>query len=116
MPEGGALRISTQVVSGGAEEQRSKGEASISPLHSSTSALLSPYITLTITDTGVGMSPEVMTKIFEPLYTTKARGIGLGLTVSKNLVEVNSGTIEVESVKSQGSTFTITLPTRETAL
>jgi signal transduction histidine kinase len=56
------------------------------------------------------MPPEAMAKIFEPLYTTKAKGIGLGLAVSKNLVEVNGGKIEVESVEGQGSIFSIILP------
>ncbi len=69
---------------------------------------------LAIADMGIGMSPETMAKIFEPLFTTKAKGIGLGLTVSKNLVEVNGGSIVVESIEGQGSTFTLILPTRKT--
>jgi PAS domain S-box-containing protein len=67
-------------------------------------------VKLSVIDTGVGMPPEAMAKIFEPLYTTKAKGIGLGLAVSKNLVEVNGGKIEVESVEGQGSIFSIILP------
>ncbi|MBE7549530.1 MAG: PAS domain-containing protein [Anaerolineales bacterium] len=70
-------------------------------------------IRLLVSDTGCGMPPQVMTRIFEPLYTTKARGIGLGLPVSKNLVEINGGQIEVTSQENQGSTFTITLPIKE---
>jgi signal transduction histidine kinase len=70
------------------------------------------WVKLSIADTGVGMSPETMAKIFEPLFTTKAKGIGLGLAVSKNLVEVNDGTIEVQSVEGQGAIFTIILPAR----
>lgn len=68
-------------------------------------------VQLSITDTGHGMSREIMEKIFEPLFTTKAKGIGLGLALSKNLVEVNGGSIEVESTEGQGTTFVITLPT-----
>lgn len=70
-------------------------------------------IKLSFRDTGIGMSPETMAQIFEPLFTTKARGIGLGLSVSKNLVEVNGGTIQVESIEGQESTFTLLLPIKE---
>ena len=67
-------------------------------------------VSISITDTGSGIPKENMKKIFEPLFTTKARGIGLGLVVSKNLVEVNGGSIRVKSKEGQGSTFTISLP------
>ena len=70
-------------------------------------------VSLFITDTGCGISKENMQKIFEPLFTTRARGIGLGLAVVKNLVEVNGGSIEVESEEGKGSTFTVALPIKE---
>jgi signal transduction histidine kinase len=70
-------------------------------------------VSLSITDTGCGISKEDMKKVFEPLFTTKARGIGLGLAVSKDLVEVNGGSIEAESKEGEGSTFTVILPTKE---
>ncbi len=71
---------------------------------------------LFITDTGCGISEQSMEKLFEPLFTTKARGIGLGLSVSKSLVEVNEGSIKVESEEGKGSTFTIILPGKEVQL
>ena len=67
---------------------------------------------MAIIDTGRGISKENIEKVFEPLFTTKARGIGLGLAVSKNLVEANEGSIEVESEEGKGSTFTVILPTK----
>lgn len=70
-------------------------------------------MSLYITDNGCGISKENMKNIFEPLFTTKARGIGLGLAVSKSLVEVNGGSIDVESEDGKGSTFTVILPTKE---
>jgi signal transduction histidine kinase len=71
------------------------------------------WVQLSVADTGCGIPPENLEKIFEPLFTTRARGIGLGLAVSRNLVEVNGGSIQVESTEGQGSTLTVTLPTRE---
>ena len=90
MPEGGQLVIKTSKVSGNAPE----------PVGAAVS----------FTDTGIGISQEKSEKIFEPLFTTKAKGIGLGLALSKMLVEANGGTIGVESEEGQGSTFIVRLP------
>ncbi len=68
---------------------------------------------VTVSDTGVGITPENMEKMFQPLFTTKARGIGLGLTVVKNLIEANGGRVDVASQLGKGTTFTITLPAEE---
>ncbi|MCK5319524.1 MAG: PAS domain S-box protein, partial [Anaerolineales bacterium] len=84
MPEGGKLKL--EVVS---EKDR---------------------VLLRVADSGIGISEENMKKIFEPLYTTKPRGMGLGLAISKNLVEANGGQIKVESSEGSGTTFTVALP------
>jgi len=68
------------------------------------------FVKISISDTGTGISPENMKKLFQPLFTTKTKGIGLGLVVCKNLVEANGGSIEVESVLGSGTTFKIKLP------
>jgi signal transduction histidine kinase len=67
-------------------------------------------IAIAVKDTGMGIPPENLGKLFEPLFTTKPKGIGLGLAVSKKLVEANSGRIEVQSELGKGSTFTVFLP------
>jgi PAS domain S-box-containing protein len=67
-------------------------------------------LAIAVEDTGIGITPENMKKIFEPLFTTKAKGIGLGLAVSKKLAEANGGRIEVDSEPGEGSTFTVYLP------
>ena len=67
------------------------------------------YVHISITDTGKGMSPETQSQIFEPLFTTKAQGIGLGLAVSKSLIEANGGRITVESKPGEGSSFIFSL-------
>jgi signal transduction histidine kinase len=63
-----------------------------------------------VTDSGVGIAPEYLEKIFQPLFTTKTKGIGLGLAVSRRLTEANGGTLTVASRPGQGSTFTVTFP------
>jgi signal transduction histidine kinase len=67
-------------------------------------------VTLDVIDTGPGVPPELQSKIFEALFTTKARGIGLGLAVSRSLAEANGGTLTVSSPPGEGATFTLTLP------
>ncbi len=67
-------------------------------------------ITISVRDTGSGITPEQMDKLFQPLFTTKARGIGLGLVVVKNLTQANGGRVEVQSEAGKGSVFTVTLP------
>ncbi len=67
-------------------------------------------VTVSVRDSGSGMTPEQLGKLFQPLFTTKARGIGLGLVVVKNLMQANGGRLEVQSEPGKGTTFSITLP------
>lgn len=64
-----------------------------------------------VIDTGAGIAPEHLAKIFEPLFTTKARGIGLGLAVARTLAQANGGNLTVASQPGAGATFTLILPT-----
>jgi PAS domain S-box-containing protein len=86
MPEGGTVRIASR---------KSNGDLEIS-----------------VTDTGVGMTGEVVEKLWNVLFTTKAKGIGLGLPIAKRIVEAHGGSIGVETKLGKGSTFTVTLPIR----
>ena len=61
-------------------------------------------------DTGVGMGPEQLAKLAEPLLSTKARGLGLGLAISRAILEKNGGLLRVESEPGRGTTFTVALP------
>jgi signal transduction histidine kinase len=69
-------------------------------------------IVVRVADTGVGMDEEAVGKIFEPYFSTKATGTGLGLTIAKRNVELNGGSIRVASVRGVGTVVTITLPLR----
>ena len=83
MPEGGELRITAEI-----------STASIS---------------FQVSDTGTGISPEDLQQILEPLFTTKARGMGLGLSITRTIVEKNQGKLSVESELGVGSRFSIEL-------
>jgi len=67
-------------------------------------------IEFTFSDTGVGMSEEVLKKLWTPLFTTKAKGMGFGLPVCKRFVEAHRGYIRAESTLGKGTTFTVTIP------
>ena len=75
-----------------------------------TAASHDDMVSIAVHDTGAGISPEDARKLFDPLFTTKTKGIGLGLAVSRKLAEANGGRIEFESEAGSGSIFTIWLP------
>lgn len=70
-------------------------------------------VQIDIQDTGPGIPSEQLSRIFEPLYTTRAKGIGLGLAVSRRYAERNGGELIVDSRVGSGTTFTLTLPGAE---
>jgi len=86
MPEGGSLKIKT--------DEDKDGE----------------NIEISIADTGKGIPKENIEKVFAPLFTTKARGIGLGLSLCKKYMETHEGKIEVESEVGKGTKFIVKLP------
>ena len=63
-----------------------------------------------MTDTGPGIPPEAMSRIFDPFYTTKSSGTGLGLSVSYGIIRDHNGTVDVESAPGKGTTFLLTFP------
>lgn len=65
---------------------------------------------ISFTDTGLGIPDEVMTKIFSPLVTTKAQGMGFGLAICKRIIEAHGGTVDVKTIKGAGTTFIISFP------
>ena len=95
-PEGGRLVVKTSA-------------SSVEP-----SEVASPKrVAISFADAGMGISEENLEKIFEPLFTTKAKGIGLGLAVTRTMVEAHGGSIEVASEVGKGSTFTVRLPIKD---
>lgn len=68
------------------------------------------YVVVSVADNGVGMSEEVRKNIFNPFFTTKDKGVGLGLFIVYNIVKAHGGYVELESVEGSGSTFFIHIP------
>ncbi|MGQ9626647.1 MAG: GAF domain-containing protein [Anaerolineae bacterium] len=94
MPGGGKLRVVTELSS---PDGRKKVRR---PTH----------LFIYFHDTGEGIEPEVLERVFEPLFTTKAKGSGIGLSVSQAIIQHHRGTIEIESQVGHGTTVTIGLP------
>lgn len=90
MPEGGRLLIETR---SNAPEPDSSGG-----------------ITIVFTDSGQGIAPENLSRIFSPFFTTRQQGTGLGLSITQRIVEQHHGEISVRSTQGRGTTFTISLP------
>lgn len=111
MPEGGRLSvISEQLSADGRSCPNSGGRIENPPYGSDELPITDNWILITVKDTGVGIPPENLDKLFEPLFTTRAKGIGLGLALVEALVEGHGGSIGVESEVGKGSTFTVKLP------
>jgi signal transduction histidine kinase len=83
MPQGGRLSVAARAAGDGVE--------------------------VAVGDTGVGIPPELLGRVMEPLYSTKARGLGLGLALARAILEKNQGTLRAESEAGKGSTFTVFL-------
>jgi signal transduction histidine kinase/CheY-like chemotaxis protein len=101
MPAGGTLTIATA----NADLDASSGRTHVGSLEG-------PHVALTVEDTGMGMTPDVLEHVFEPFYTTKERGkgTGLGLSTVIGIVQQSGGGVEVESEPNVGTVFTIHLP------
>ncbi|HWP83457.1 MAG TPA: PAS domain S-box protein [Bacteroidota bacterium] len=106
MPDGGTITIETRRTS--VDSQRA---ASLSEARSG------DFVQISVTDTGVGMSPQIQQRIFEPFFTTKdqGKGTGLGLSVVYGVVNSHNGFIAVQSAVGEGSQFTLYFPLMQEA-
>jgi two-component system, cell cycle sensor histidine kinase and response regulator CckA len=105
MPAGGEIRIETEVVSLRESLQRDRATVPVGE-----------YVTVRVSDDGVGIPPDKLQKIFEPFYTTKrvGEGTGLGLSTAYGIIKQTGGFIFVDSVLGSGTAFTLYFPVYET--
>lgn len=83
-------------------------------LHISTACTETPAgVEICFADDGEGIASDELTNLFEPFYTTKAAGIGLGLYISQKIIREHDGRMNVESVAGEGTVFTVWLPARD---
>jgi signal transduction histidine kinase len=78
-----------------------------------TAKKMTQSLAFTFSDTGIGMSRETISKLWSPLFTTKARGMGFGLPICKRIVEAHGGKIFLESEIDKGTTFTVIVPVKQ---
>lgn len=97
MPQGGELRLHTE-------------KTVEAPLTNDPMQDKRQYIAITLSDTGVGISPENLGTIFNPFFTTKEKGTGLGLSIAHNIIKAHQGTLDVESTEGKGTTFIVKIP------
>jgi PAS domain S-box-containing protein len=98
MPQGGQLTIQTRQV----QTLPENAETGFMPTGEENTA---GWLVVSVSDSGTGISPEHLAQLFQPLFTTKAKGMGLGLALVKLLTEANGGGMAVESTLGQGTTF-----------
>jgi PAS domain S-box-containing protein len=97
-------RVFVNLISNAIESMPNGGKLDISSIQSGN------CVDISFTDTGVGMSEELQLKIFKPLFTTKAKGMGFGLAICRRIIEAHGGKITVKSTPNKGSAFTVSLP------
>jgi signal transduction histidine kinase len=114
MPGGGQLTIQAAVERGSVRECETGSmrecESEKGIRSGALTLPLSHSLTLSLIDTGKGMSADVLANVFRPFFSTKPGGSGLGLPTVKKIVEAHGGTIEVQSEPDRGTKFTIRLP------
>ena len=97
-------RVFINLFTNAVDAMNGKGDLTVTPVKNR------EFVKIKISDTGRGMPPDAVEKIFEPFYTTKDKGTGLGLAIVFNIMKKHGGEINAQSEEGRGTTFTVTLP------
>lgn len=108
MPNGGTLTIRTYATNG--TEYQINAGVEFHPTGAAGYQIKGPAVVVEISDTGLGIAPDALPKVFEPFYTTRFNASGLGLAISYSIVEQHHGEISVSSTEGQGTTVRLRLP------
>ncbi len=109
MPEGGELRVRTYLSSAATGDPDEASYMAVSGGRA-TDPVQGPAVVIEFSDTGTGIAAQDLPKIFEPFYTTRTKGTGMGLAVSYSIIEQHHGDLAVRSKLGEGTTFRIRLP------
>ncbi|MFN8358959.1 MAG: ATP-binding protein [Candidatus Kapaibacterium sp.] len=103
-------QVLINLLTNAADAIRAKGQITIQSYRELITRRGDQYVVIAVTDTGIGISEEDLTKIFNPFFTRKAEGTGLGLPITQRIIHQHSGSIDVESTVGVGTTFYVKLP------
>ena len=103
-------QVFINLLTNAADAIKAKGRIEISTYEEATARGDGRYVVTAIRDSGVGIQPDDLSKIFNPFFTKKSDGTGLGLPISQRIIHQHNGAIEVESIPNEGTTFYIKLP------
>jgi PAS domain S-box-containing protein len=103
-------QVLINLLTNAADAIRAKGQITIQSYRELITRRGDQYVVIAVTDTGIGISEEDLTKIFNPFFTRKAEGTGLGLPITQRIIHQHSGSIDVESTVGIGTTFYVKLP------
>jgi signal transduction histidine kinase len=99
MPDGGKLRVAS-----------TRLETALLPAPPQREGGLTAAVQVRVSDSGVGIPAERLPKVFDPFYTTKEKGLGMGMAIAHRIIEDHQGTVDVESAVGTGTTFTVSFP------
>ncbi len=110
MPSGGRLAVSCSIVRRRPHRRRGTGQRTTDRIRYDRGAPLKRFVQIQISDSGRGIPKGVLSRVFDPFFTTRTKGTGLGLSISQSIIKEHGGFISVRSIEEKGATVSIDLP------